>query len=287
MQIVPEREILPALLDLLSSCADAVAQDLDGLGDWGLAGTKPGQYKHDLVADEAVLRILGPSGMTIVSEESGVHEAQGTGGVEKLPSSGIDGVAANEIAAQSGGDYAGLTVVVDPVDGSTNASHGIPWWATSLCVLDGLGPLVSLVVNQANGDRYVGVRGEPSTKNGREIKPSGSTELSHSIVALNGYPTEHLGWAQFRALGAAALEICAVADGSLDAFVDATWGSLAPWDYLGAMLVCQGVGAPMADSAGKDLVTVEHGQRRAPLATASEELFVEIASRLRSYRDRS
>ena len=44
------------------------------------------------------------------------------------------------------------------------------------------------------------------------------------------------GWARFRAFGAAALELSAVADGTLDAFVVGTHASLAPWDYLGAML---------------------------------------------------
>ncbi len=49
--------------------------------------------------------------------------------------------------------------VVDPVDGSTNASRGIPWYASSICMLDADGPRVSVVANLANGVRYHAVRG--------------------------------------------------------------------------------------------------------------------------------
>ena len=45
-----------------------------------------------------------------------------------------------------------VVVVLDPVDGSTNASKGIPWFATSLCALDAGGPLASVVVNPDVGE---------------------------------------------------------------------------------------------------------------------------------------
>ena len=47
-------------------------------------------------------------------------------------------------------------VVLDPLDGSTNASRGIPWFATSMCVVDDDGPAVALVANQATGERARG-----------------------------------------------------------------------------------------------------------------------------------
>ena len=46
-----------------------------------------------------------------------------------------------------------ITVVIDPVDGSTNASRGIPWFATSLCAVDTDGPLAALVINLASQDQ--------------------------------------------------------------------------------------------------------------------------------------
>ena len=114
------------LLEVLAEAVDAVAGSLSGLADWGLAGTRPGQYRSDLVADAAAVRVLTTAGLGVLSEESGLSEG------------------ASELA---------LLAVLDPVDGSTNASRRIPWFATSICVLDDDGPLAAMVVNQATGTR--------------------------------------------------------------------------------------------------------------------------------------
>ena len=47
-----------------------------------------------------------------------------------------------------------MTVVVDPLDGSTNASRRLPWFATSLCAVDADGPLAALVVDLVHGTRF-------------------------------------------------------------------------------------------------------------------------------------
>ena len=52
-----------ALLQVLHDAASAVRTALDGLADWGLAGTRPGQYRSDLAADEAALAVLDAAGL--------------------------------------------------------------------------------------------------------------------------------------------------------------------------------------------------------------------------------
>jgi len=173
-----------------------------------------------------------------------------------------------------------LLVVVDPVDGSTNASAGIPWYATSLCVLDGDGPLVALVANQATSVRHWAVRGGGAWRDGAPIAPSGCRSLPDAFVALSGYPPRHLGWRQFRALGASALDLCAVADGTLDAFVDCSSDAHGAWDYLGALLVLREAGAFVCDVRGRELVTREHAARRTPIAAATEPLLQQILAAL-------
>lgn len=229
------------VLDILGKAADAVLAALTSLDDWGLAHTRPGQYRHDLVADEAALTVLHDAGMAVLSEESGR-----TGDGEIL-------------------------VVLDPVDGSTNASHGIPWWATSLCAFDGDGPCAALVVNQALGIRYEAVRGGGARRDGQAIRPSDCTNLNRAIVGLGDYPERHLGWAQFRALGASALELCAVAEGALDAFCVPPGGRIFGWDYLGAFLVCREAGATLAEGDGRELLVTD-GSARRPVATATATL---------------
>jgi fructose-1,6-bisphosphatase/inositol monophosphatase family enzyme len=252
------------LIATLVAAADAVRAALSALDDWGPAGTRPGQYRSDLVADEVCLQILTQAGLGVLSEESGLHDA----------------------------DRA-LMAVVDPVDGSTNAARGLPWFATSICVLDESGPLAALVVNQASGVCYDAYRGAGARRDGAAIVPSSCASLSQSFVGLSGYPRRYLGWRQYRALGAAALDLCAVADGTLDAYVDCTdpaavreaggdWaaagegGSHGSWDYLGGLLVCHEAGAVMADIGGRDLVVRDHSARRTPVAAGTRRLLEEL-----------
>ncbi len=232
-----------AVLAVLHEVVTAVRRELDGLDDWGLAGTVDGQYRHDLVADAAALEVLSAAGFGVFSEESGLHDPDRD-----------------------------VLVVVDPVDGSTNASRGLPWYATSLCALDSAGPLAAVVANQASGSRYEATRGGGSRRDGRPIGPTTITEAGEAVVATSGWPPQLPGWAQLRCLGAAALDLCTVAAGSLDGFVDFGGRSLAPWDYLGGLLVCTEAGATVAEAFGRDLVTTAAGARRTVVAGATAGL---------------
>jgi myo-inositol-1(or 4)-monophosphatase len=236
----PHPDDLP---EILTATADAVQRALAGGVDWSLAGTIPGQHHSDLAADEAALEVLLRSGVGVLSEESGRHHPDRP-----------------------------VTVVVDPLDGSTNASRGVPWFATSLCAVDGDGPVASLVVDLVHGTRYDAVRGAGARRDGTAIRTSGVARLGDAIVAVNGLPDHHFGWAQFRSLGAAALDLCSVADGRLDGFVECTADGLAPWDYLGALLVCREAGASVQEVRGRELVVTDHGPRRSVVAGATEEL---------------
>jgi len=235
------------LLEVLHATATAIAGALDVLDDWGLAGTIDGQYHHDLAADAAGLAVLEAAGVGVLSEESG----------------------ANRLDRD-------LVVVIDPVDGSTNASHGIPWYATSLCAVDGDGPRAALVVNQASGVRFEAVRGGGARKDGIPIGPSGCDRLADAIVAFSGYPHRNYGWSQYRCLGSAALDLCAVAEGVLDGYAVVGGSRLGSWDYLGGMLVCTEAGAVVGEAQGRDLVSLVHDERREPVAAATPALVQEL-----------
>ncbi|MER3453118.1 MAG: hypothetical protein C4344_05620 [Acidimicrobiia bacterium] len=142
--------------------------------------------------------------------------------------------------------------------------------------MDTLGPLAALVVNQATGERFEAVRGGGARLDGEAVRPSSCTALGAAVVGLSGYPPRHLGWKQFRAFGAAALDLCAVACGRLDAYVACTTDAHGPWDYLAASLVCREAGAHVADLAGRDLLVLEHAARRTPVAAATPMLLDEI-----------
>ena len=162
-----------ALAELLHDTAEAVRAALATTDDWGLAGTRPGQYRSDLAADEAALAVLGRAEVGVLSEESGLHH----------------------------GDR-DVVVVIDPLDGSTNASRGVPWYAVSLCAVDADGPRASLVLDLPRVRRFAAVRGAGAVVDGRPLVPSGATELGEAIVGISGLPERSLGWRQFRAMGA-------------------------------------------------------------------------------------
>lgn len=233
------------LLDLFDEMVNEVVEALSELEDWGPSGQRPTQYNHDVVADEIIVERLITDGFAVLSEESGL-------------------VGSGEI-----------TVVVDPVDGSTNGSRALPWYATSLCAVDNQGPLVSEVVNLATGDRYRAIRGEGAQSDEIDIEPSGCTDLAEALVAFSGLPPEHGGWRQYRTYGAAALDLCAVASGTFDGYVDVNRAH-GVWDYLGALLVCREAGVPVVDSGGEVLAVLDVEARRGPIAAANEELLAQL-----------
>lgn len=244
------------LLQALHDTATAVRQALDAVDDWTGAGRRTGQYAIDLTADAAALEVLRRAGLGAMSEETGLHDGQRD-----------------------------VVVVIDPVDGSTNASRGLPWYATSLCAVDADGPRAALVVDQASGRRFEAVRGGGATVDGAPLSPSPCATLGDAIVGLSGYPPRWFGWKQFRALGAVALDLCAVAGGQLDAYVDCSPDAHGSWDYLGGLLVCQEAGALVVDAWDRPLVTLDHSARRTPVAAGTAPLLAEAVAARRDFVD--
>ena len=230
-----------ALLDPLRQCALEIRDAVASQRGRGYSGQRATQYHLDLAADEVALRILTGAGFRVVSEESGV-----TGHGE-------------------------FTVVVDPIDGSTNCDHGVPFYATSLAVMKDNEIVAGLVMNQATGTVFEAEKGAGARRDGLMITPSFQTDATKSIMAFSGLPSHHLGWAQYRALGAASLEICLVADGSLDVYAVAQHSTLNPWDYLAGLLILREAGGVAADYLDEDLDTSDSVLRR-PVFCASPEL---------------
>jgi fructose-1,6-bisphosphatase/inositol monophosphatase family enzyme len=204
---------------------------------------RAGQYALDLVADAAACDVLRRAPVRIVSEESGVH----------------------------GRLDAGITVVLDPVDGSTNCARGIAYWATSIAALDADGVLCALVVNQASLARTVATRGGGAFRDGVRLQASDATRIEDSVISIARPPEQPLPWKQYRALACAALSLCDVAAGGFDAHVDTGW-SLYPWDYLGGYLACVEAGAVVVDAHGAELVTDDPSVRRRIVAAGTKDL---------------
>ena len=239
------------VLALFASICDGTTDVVAGTTDWGESGRRAGQYRVDLDVDDVCVAPLLAAGFSVLSEESGLQH----------PVSGPSAIG---------------VVVVDPLDGSTNASLGLPWCATSLCLVVDAVPMVSMVANLATGARYSAVRGRGAQLNGELITVAPQVPLDDAIVAISGLPAHSYGWRQFRAMGASALDICAIAGGSFDGFVDMSPDAHGVWDYIGALLVVREAGGVVVDAFGRDLVVLDHEARRTPVAATSEPLLGEL-----------
>jgi fructose-1,6-bisphosphatase/inositol monophosphatase family enzyme len=212
--------------------------------DWSFSGAVSGQYRADLSVNDAVLGAFSGFGCGVLSEESGA-----TGMVPTSPS---------DLGNQ-------LVIVVDPIDGSTNASRGIPWYATALCAVDQFGPRVAVVAQLcAPHVEYVAIRGKGAWCNGVALTARDERPMAESVVGVSGPPPAQRPWWQFRALGSAALDLCLVAEGALDGYLDCDTHGV--WDYLASMLICQEAGVFVADAFGRDLCHFSHSERRTPVA---------------------
>jgi len=245
-------------LDLLTRASDNVAASLDSYDDMKRHGDRRGQYGFDLATDAVVLDVLAETGVATFSEESGYRPG-----------------------SRSGDDV----VIIDPVDGSSNASMGIAHYATSLAVRDLDGVRVALVVNLATGERFDAIRGRGARCDGAAISSSDCSQLSDAMVGIAGHPNKAIGWRQFRALGACALDVAYVACGRLDAFADPI-GLHGLWDYAAAHLIALEAGAASGEVAGRDLLHTDHAAMRAPVYGATPELVRQLVDELGGLSER-
>lgn len=235
------------ILHTLQDCADAVGAVYGEFQGHGFSGQRETQYHLDVAADAAALAVLRGAGWRVISEESG----------------------------DSGGADDETIVVVDPIDGSTNCDRGIPFFTTSLAVLEKGQLVAALVRNHADGATYTATRGGGAYRNGLRISPSNQRSVNGALVSFSGHPERHVGWGQIRALGAASLEGCFVADGRLDLYTVAQRSSLSTWDYLAALLIAREAGAVVLNYGTEELVGWDR-RPRAPLFAATPELAQEF-----------
>ncbi|HET7489071.1 MAG TPA: inositol monophosphatase family protein [Acidimicrobiales bacterium] len=155
-----------------------------------------------------------------------------------------------------GAGISGVRWVVDPLDGTTNYLYRFPAWAVSVAAeVDG--EVVAGVVHDAlHGETFSAARGEGAWCNGRVLSVSGAPSLAVALVGT-GFSYDagrraRQGEVVARVLplvrdirrgGAAALDLCWVALGRLDAYYER---GLQPWDWAAGMLVAAEAGARVA-----------------------------------------
>jgi myo-inositol-1(or 4)-monophosphatase len=175
-------------------------------------------------------------------------------------------VLAEEGAADTFAEAPGLPRwIVDPIDGTTNFTHGCPPYCVSIGLQDAGGELVLGVVYEvALDEMFAAVRGHGLTLNGRPAGVSATGRLSDALVTT-GFPFREFGYVDaylgvlrrfmeetrgVRRPGSAAADLAYLACGRFDVFFEA---GLAPWDVAaGIVLVREGGGRVTGLTEGQD-----------------------------------
>ena len=206
---------------------------------------------------------------------------------ERFPDDSIVGEEGTATRGESGRRW-----IVDPLDGTTNFVYGFDAFCVSIGVEDDDGPLAGCVHDPVRQETFSAVRGEGADLNGRDITPAATEDLGRALVGTGfSYRADQREWQaavvshllprvrDIRRVGSAALDLCWVAAGRLDAHVER---GLAPWDYAAGALIAEEAGAAVRRPTATD----KWGLVMAATSTVSAELFalVDTAEKLAGRR---
>jgi myo-inositol-1(or 4)-monophosphatase len=232
------------LLDLASTAAEAASAHIRSVerpadpAGWTVKGRHDFVTDVDRAAEEVIADILlaGEPGSRILGEELSPEEA----GVH------------------------GLVWVVDPLDGTTNFLHGLPWYAVSIAAaVDGVLE-AGVVINVPAALRFEARRGGGAWHGERRLAVSIIADPAYALIGT-GFPFRDVttldeyvgqfsriaaGTSGIRRPGAAALDLVDVATGRFEGFWEQR---LAAWDIAAGTLLVREAGGRVTDFEGRDL----------------------------------
>jgi len=225
----------------------------------------------DLVAEKAIVEVLLQRNLsfTLVSEESGIKEF--------------------------GNQPQNLYVTVDPIDGTTNLVRGLPFYCTSIAISSK--PLLSqvfagLVSDLFHGTTYLATKDKGAYCNGEKISTSSATSLDNAVIGLdlNTYKVKEIAprlseliqqTKHIRHFGANALELCFVAEGLTDGFVDIR-GKLRTTDVAAGFLILREAGGLVTEPDGQMLdARLDPTQRVVFVASGNKKIHTAILNLLK------
>lgn len=237
-------------LEILTHCKEKVRECIrphlktldEPLPDLGKGAGGDPIKPVDLAAEKAIIKVLQRStiSFTLISEESGL--------------------------IKFGENPSQYYVTVDPIDGTNNLIQGIPFYASSIAVSNkrSLSSIfAALVTDLVHDTTFTAIKNSGAYRDGARINSSKRVSLSQAVIGLDLNSnnikeiaprlielikkTKHI-----RHLGANALELCYVADGTTDAFVDIR-GKLRTTDLAAAFLIVREAGGTITTPLNQNL----------------------------------
>jgi len=231
------------LADELLAVAVGLAQ---AAGDMALAGRKAGLHNVQTksTATDMVTEFDRASEVLIVE---GMRAAR--------PDDAIVGEEGTSVSGTSG-----ITWYIDPIDGTTNFLYDLPAWAVSIGAEDSSGPLAGVVYIPALGEMFTATRYGGAFLNGAPIHCNNITDVSQALVCTGFSYSADQRTIQakrvsrfihqirdIRRAGAAAIDLCFVACGRIDAYFEE---NLHQWDIAAGILIAHEAGCRSGDFSG-------------------------------------
>ena len=168
---------------------------------------------------------------------------------------------------EEGGEISGKDTarrwIIDPIDGTTNFIHGIPYFAISIALQEYDQITAGVIYEPINDQMFWAERGNGAWLNDRRMRVSGRTNMEQSIFAT-GIPFlgrgDHKKFleqieavmavsAGIRRFGSAALDLAYVAAGRFDGFWE---NGLQPWDIAAGIIIVREAGGMISEINGRD-----------------------------------
>jgi myo-inositol-1(or 4)-monophosphatase len=222
----------------------------------------------DLAAETAIIQTLEQQGIsfTLISEESGIKKF---------------GASADQ-----------CFVTVDPIDGSTNFMHGLPFYACSIAVSDK--PMLAdiyagMVADLFHNVTYTAFQDKGAYRDDKKIETSKTAALDDALIGLdlNTYKVKEVAskvtaliekTKHIRHFGANALELCYVANGLTDAFVDLR-GKLRTTDVAASFLILKEAGGIITSPDNQKVnVELDPKQTLSFVASGNKQIHEKILS---------
>ena len=173
--------------------------------------------------------------------------------------------------------------VIDPLDGTTNFSSGLPEFCVSIGIQYKNQTIIGVVFAPYLGELFYAVRGEGAFLNGKKISTGNNTDI-HKAVVTTGFPVDKDRTTDnnldnvarvlplvrgLRRLGSAALELAYTACGRQGGYFEVY---LNPWDYAAGMLLVQEAEGKVSDWNGRKLDPAQGSQVAGTNGQVHEEL---------------
>ena len=184
-------------------------------------------------------------------------------------------------------------VIMDPLDGTSNAMKNIPCYGISIAVAsipndEGVSDVTlgdiefGYIKNFPTGDIYTAIKGKGSAKNGKPMTLSNIKKASESTISTYIYRAKEgmldklcTSVRRMRLMGAIAVELCYVADGTYDTFLDV--GAVRVLDIAAAQLVIKETGGVVTDIESNPLASqLDLLEKTSIVASANKEVHDDI-----------